>query len=94
VSVSGSLTVCLPETSETGEQERSDRHRLDMLAWVPDGARVTIDIGTRRYVSRDAASILNQHSERLDLCIDGADPQTVHGFVRAARQGSLVGGWS
>lgn len=87
MSITGSLTIHLDEIPELFQQQRTDRAALQILDRVPDGAAVTVDIGSRRYVSEDAAIWINRHVDRLHVRIDGTDPDAVHDFVTAARSG-------
>lgn len=69
-------------------RQNTDRHMLDVLRAVPDGARVVVDIGNRQHVSQDAAVWLHDHDHRLEVEIRGTDPAAVSRFIRAGRAGS------
>jgi hypothetical protein len=64
-----------------------DRRQLAVLEHCPDGARVVVDIGRRRYVTHDAAIWLHEHDHRLAIEIHGVEPDAVLRFVQAARAG-------
>ena len=69
----------------------ADRCALEVLRRCPDGARVIVDIGNRFHVTDDAVHWLHDHEQRLVIEIQGADPETVAKFVRAARLGTWLG---
>lgn len=85
--ISGALRVDLTEVPEAADLQRLDRHRLAALDRAPDGARVTVDIGCRTYISQDAAYWLHRQDARLDITITGTEPDAVLAFVMAARAG-------
>jgi hypothetical protein len=85
--IGGAVWVDLADVPEADDLQRLDRHRLAVLERTPDGARVTVDIGARTYVSQDAAYWLHHHDARLDITITGTEPASVLAFVRAARAG-------
>jgi hypothetical protein len=86
--ITGTVFIDLSEV-DTGmaQFQRADRYLLDVLSAVPDGARVVVNVGDRRYVSQDAAVWLHDHDHRLEIEIQGTDPRTVARFIRAARCG-------
>lgn len=86
--IGGRIIVDLSAADANAASEaHTDRSRLQMLEHCPDGAEVTVFIGQRRYVSQDAAVWLHEHDSRLEITIEGADPDVVLKFVRSARSG-------
>ena len=83
--ITGSVIVDL--SSDPGENFTRDRHRLAVLEHCPAGARVIVDIGSRTFVTHDAAVWLHEHDHRLSIEIRGSDPQAVLRFVLAGREG-------
>lgn len=64
-----------------------DRRVLQRLSSCPDGVRVIVDIGRRKWVTHDAAVWLHEHDHRLQIEIRGEDPDAVRQFIRAGRAG-------
>ena len=90
--ISGCVIIDLDDTSieleEAGyDAGARDRRRLDILNRCPDGARVLVRIGRRRWISPDAARWLKDHEGRLQITIEGYEPESVLSFVLAARAG-------
>ena len=86
--ITGAVVVDLSEVDSWDEvHQRTDRHLLDVLNRVPDGARVVVDIGSRRFVTQDAAAWLHEHDHRLQIEIRGIEPEAVAEFIRAGRTG-------
>jgi hypothetical protein len=83
--ISGAVTIDL--TVEPELFDPLDRQKLSMLSTCPDGVRVIVNIGRRRFVSQDAAFFLNEHDHRLSIEIHGDDPSSVLRYVQAARAG-------
>lgn len=85
--ISGTVYVDLSACDYSSQLQLTDRHLLDVLNRVPDGARVVVDIGGRLHVTQDAAVWLHDHDHRLDIEIRGAVPEAVAEFIRAGRTG-------
>ena len=73
--------------ASSAQWQRTDRHLLDVLSRVPDGASVIVEIGCRKFVTQDAAIWLHEHDHRLEIEIHGTDPDAVARFIRAGRSG-------
>jgi len=78
-------------TMEPGLIDNRDRRVLAGLSQVPDGARAVVDIGSRQYITEDAAAWLHAHADRLLIEIQGTNAAAVRTFVAAGRAG---GAWS
>ena len=88
--ISGTVYVDLSACDYSTQLQRTDRHLLDVLTRVPDGARVVVDIGNRTHVTQDAAVWLHEHDHRLSIEIRGSVPEAVADFIRAGRAGEWV----
>lgn len=86
--ITGRLYVDL--TVEPATDLSRDRRKLSVLDGCPDGTKVTVDIGRRRFASPDAAWWLHRHEERLEIEILGEDRDAIARFVRAGRAGHLA----
>lgn len=84
--IAGAVKLDLSREPE-GEHLSRDRRLLQVLELCPDGARVVVDIGSRKYVSQDAARWLHEHDHRLQIEVIGTDPTAVLRFVLAGRAG-------
>jgi hypothetical protein len=84
--IAGAVKLDLSREPE-GDQLNRDRRLLQVLDLCPDGARVVVDIGSRQYVSQDAAHWLHKHDHRLQIEVIGTDPAAVLQFVLAGRAG-------
>jgi len=85
--IAGSVVLDLSREPGLDDDSR-DRRTLARLLAVPDGASVVVNIGSRRFVTIDAARWLHEHGQRLDITIEGTDPDAVRDFVAAARSGT------
>lgn len=85
--ITGTVVIDLSACDYSSQMQRTDRHLLDVLNQVPDGARVIVNIGNRRHVTQDAAVWLHEHDHRLDIEIRGSSPDAVAAFIRAGRAG-------
>ena len=85
MTISAFITVDV--TADYDETYSSDRRELQVLERVPDGARVVVDIGARKWFNQDTAIWLHRHGDRLNIEITGRDPDVVDCLVRAARSG-------
>lgn len=88
--VTGSLLLDLSTAPKALTDEGRDRRTLAALEYVPDGARVVVNIGDRRWPSPDAAIWLHHHADRLHLEIQGSPHADVRAWVHAVRVGQ---GW-
>lgn len=88
--VTGSLLLDLSTAPKAPTDEGRDRRALAALECVPDGARVMVNIGDRRWPSLDAAIWLHHHADRLHLEIQGSLDANVRAWVHAVRAGQ---GW-
>ena len=87
--ITGSVYISLArESSDWMDQGSDDRRALAVLRTCPDGASVVIDVGSRQYVSEDAAIWIQEEDHRLQIDIRGTDPTAVMRFVQAARAGT------
>ena len=84
--IRGQITISLEREPDLAN-EGCDRRALGVLDRCPDGASVIVRIGRRRFVSQDAACWLHEHDHRLQITIDGDEPEGVLRFVQAARSG-------
>lgn len=85
--VTGSVRVDLSVEPDTFSN--ADRNALAQLDQVPDGAHVVVDVGSRRFVSVDAAKWLHRNAHRLAIEIQGTPAADIRAWVDAARGGRL-----
>lgn len=85
--ITGEVLVRLTTEPEVGST--LDRRQLAVLDQCPDGARVVVDIGRRKYVPHDVVRCLHEHDHRLDITIRGESPNAIANFVQAARAGAV-----
>jgi hypothetical protein len=85
--ITGAVHIDLTAADYSSQLARTDRHLLDVLNRVPDGARVVVDIGNRKFVTQDAAAWLHEHDHRLSIEIHGTHPEAVAAFIHAGRTG-------
>jgi hypothetical protein len=85
--ITGCVRINLSQDDYSSQLQRTDRHLLDVLHRVPDGARVVVDIGDRKFVTQDAAAWLHEHDHRLSIEIHGTNPEAVAAFIHAGRSG-------
>jgi len=83
--ITGCILIDLSTEPTPGDNR--DRRLLDQLTAAPDGCRVVVNIGNRRFISQDAARWLHDHDHRLFIEIQGARTAAVARFVQAARSG-------
>lgn len=57
--------------------DADDRHRLDGLGRLPDGSRVVISVGSRKFVSSSAKAFIGPHVDRLVVQVEGTDSAAV-----------------
>jgi hypothetical protein len=74
-------TICVDLTAEPDLTSSADRMALAALDAVPAGARVIVDIGSRRYVPPDTAEWLHRYDHRLVLDIHGSPDADVQAWV-------------
>lgn len=70
-----------------------DRFTLARLAYVPNGARVTVYVGSRQFPTIDAACWLHEHGERLHIEIQGDTAPITQAWLESARTGNPLGAW-
>lgn len=86
--MTGRVLVDLSEETDSLDGDRRDRHRLMELEQCPDGATVTVLIGSRRYFGGGVTRLLAKHGERLHIEVVGQDVSTVWALITDARGGS------
>lgn len=72
----------------------ADRKALGGLYALPDGVRVIVEVGSRKFVSNIAVDWLQAHADRVHLDVHG-EVEAVDAWVRALRgNASPMAGWS
>ena len=74
-------------TTEPGLFDSSERRALTALENVPDGARVVVDVGSRRCPTQDAANYLHRHVNRLQIELQGTPTADMRAWLDAVRLG-------
>lgn len=86
--VTGACYVDL-STEPTDVFDNRDRRELAALEFVPDGARLVVFVGARRWVTDDAARWLHNQSDRLLIEVQGSPNGDVRRWVEAIRTGKV-----
>ena len=65
------------EAENAPETCRRNRQALAELDYLPDRARVIVNVGRRAFITTDAVNALQRHLNRLDLQLEGSDFQAL-----------------
>lgn len=85
----GALHLDLSHVEELGYPQRlnEDRKILDQLDRVPDGVKVTVYVGSRRFLGVGAMDYIHNNGQRLHIEIVGTEVTDVAALVRMTRSG-------
>ena len=70
--------------------DRRDRHALQYLPDVPDGAHLIVVVGGRTCLTHSAVTWLVPHTDRLDVEIDASDPWAARRWYDAIKSGEIL----
>lgn len=88
--LTATVTVNLDHNEDDSyDLDRTDRRALQSLDDVPDGARLTVIVGDRYFLTHSAVLWLSQHARRLHVEICAATPHAARRWYDAIKTGEV-----
>lgn len=89
LSATVTLDLTRPNGCDSFDLDRLDRHSLQCLPEVPDGARLIVKVGDRELLFHSAIAWLSQHSRRLHIEIAASTPKAARRWYDAIKSGEV-----